>query len=74
MKYLIWSVEHDMWWGANSRGYTEILSGAGIYSHRDAVRICGDANRYCMQGHVNEVMIPAQACNQENRDVIQVDI
>lgn len=38
-KWLIWSIEHDAWWRHNSQGYTNILSGAGVYSYEQAVKI-----------------------------------
>ena len=29
--YVIWSFEHDQWWGPNHSGYTPDLSAAGRY-------------------------------------------
>ena len=34
--YLIWTHEHDMWWGPNERGYTSEVAEAGRYT-RDQV-------------------------------------
>lgn len=38
--YLIWSHEHQQWWGPNASGYTRRLSLAGRYSKRQALEIC----------------------------------
>ena len=38
--YLIWSVEHNGWWGSARRGYFRELSKAGRYSHAEALAIC----------------------------------
>jgi hypothetical protein len=37
--YLIWSTEHQRWWGPFGKGYTRRLSEAGYYTRRDAVLI-----------------------------------
>ena len=37
--YVIWSFEHDQWWGANNSGYTDELSKAGRYSALEAGEI-----------------------------------
>lgn len=42
-KYLIWSNEHNGWWGPNRAGYTPGLLGAGTYSREQALDICRDA-------------------------------
>jgi hypothetical protein len=42
-EYLIWSNEHDGWWGPGERGYTRTLSRAGHYSREHAIRICKHA-------------------------------
>lgn len=38
--YLIWSHEHQLWWGPDGRGYTEKLSEAGRYARIQALGIC----------------------------------
>lgn len=60
MTYLIWSNEHDAWWGPNERGYTRTLAGAGIYSREDAIRICKHALPTAMHiGRIAEVPVLA---------------
>lgn len=41
--YLIWSNEHNAWWGPGSCGYAPGLTGAGTYTREEALRICRDA-------------------------------
>ena len=38
-EFVIWSYEHNSWWGPQERGYVSDLSGAGRYSEQDAGRI-----------------------------------
>lgn len=38
--YLIWSHEHDMWWGPGRCGYVTSLTDAGRYSRDQAMDIC----------------------------------
>jgi len=38
--YLVWSVEHDAWWGPRECGYVRSLDRAGHYSHAEALAIC----------------------------------
>jgi len=40
----IWSFEHDAWWRANSRGYTNNEAEAGLYERSKALEICKNAN------------------------------
>lgn len=55
--YLIWSIEHNAWWGMGSNGYTVIRSQAGKYTHDEAAEIIRNAN--VGAGNVpNEAMIP----------------
>lgn len=37
--YVIWSHEHDMWWGPNHCGYTQHLDRAGRYTAKQAADI-----------------------------------
>jgi len=42
--FLIWSNEHNAWWGPKESGYVKARRIAGRYSFEDALRICLDAN------------------------------
>jgi hypothetical protein len=44
--FVIWSFEHDAWWGPGRMGYTRELAQAGRYSEAEATAIVADANRY----------------------------
>ena len=49
--YLIWSAEHQSWWGPGGCGYYRQLSRAGRYTRQQALDICtraipGTAERY----------------------------
>lgn len=35
-EWVVWSFEHDAWWGPNERGYVKDLEAAGRYSRYDA--------------------------------------
>ena len=52
--YLIWSIEHQAWWGPDHCGYTRDRAAAGHYTHDEANDILEDAN---VNG-VNECLIP----------------
>ena len=41
---LIWSYEHNAWWGAQSIGYTRDLLRSGVYDRAEATDICRRAN------------------------------
>lgn len=41
--YMIWSLEHSLWWGPHRRGYTISIAEAGLYSHAVALNICARA-------------------------------
>ncbi len=43
-EYYVWSIEHNSWWRANSNGYSNLLSEAGLYTKRQATIIIGGAN------------------------------
>ncbi len=43
-EFLIWSIEHGMWWLPDEDGYTEERMCAGRYSYDDACRIVKGAN------------------------------
>lgn len=57
--FVIWSIQHDMWWGAGRWGYTRDLSEAGRYGEREAREILAGANIV----KVNEALVP-EACVQ----------
>jgi hypothetical protein len=42
--WLVWSMEHRLWWAPNGNGYVKSRSHAGRYSYDQAVRIVADAN------------------------------
>jgi hypothetical protein len=44
MQYLIWSNEHEAWWGPGECGYVTVISKAGRYSREGAEAICRRAN------------------------------
>ena len=39
MTYVIWSFEHDAWWGPDHCGYTTLLATAGRYTAEEAGKI-----------------------------------
>lgn len=41
--YVIWSNEHQAWWGPGKHGYTRYLTQAGHYSRAEAQLIAADA-------------------------------
>ena len=78
--YLIWSYEHNAWWGPEGRGYVDTIAEAGRYSFQAAAEIT--------VGHIppgEEVAIPdnmeyAQRFQNEeaeriyNRDFRDIDL
>lgn len=44
-KYLIWSNEHNSWWGPNRRGYSPLIECAGKYNYEEAIEICNESNK-----------------------------
>lgn len=60
MKWLIWSKEHNAWWGANRCGYVADVWESGRYDELEARDICNDANHWppC-DAPPNETMCPA---------------
>lgn len=67
MLYYIRSIEHEhpkgiaCWWRPNSRGYTNDLHQAGLYSESEAKEIVGDANK---MGTANEEMVPQSVAEE----------
>jgi hypothetical protein len=41
--YLIWSTEHDGWWGPGGLGYVRHVGEAGRYTREEALEICRNA-------------------------------
>ncbi len=44
-KWLIWSIEHEMWWSGEEEGYTNFRVDAGIYTFDQARKIVAGANK-----------------------------
>ena len=42
--WLIWSNEHNAWWGPAERGYVRDIRSAGLYTFERAAEICDCAN------------------------------
>lgn len=65
LKWLIWSIEHNAWWGPNACGYTPSQTEAGRYTYEEALGIVASANMYrlCVKRNVspNEAMVPVVA-------------
>lgn len=38
--WLVWSIEHDAWWGPNHSSYYTDINAAGRYSLEEAIGIC----------------------------------
>lgn len=62
-RYLIWSFEHNSWWGLNERGYVRDWKEAGVYPRARAEEICESAN--FRPGVLNETFIPLHAIAAE---------
>jgi len=60
--FLIWSIEHDAWWGPARRGYTRDIRAAGRYAVDEVTEIVADAN---IAGF-NECAVPL-ACVEPQR-------
>lgn len=43
--WLVWSREHDAWWGAHHSGYFTDIGSAGRYTLVDAIECCGSRSR-----------------------------
>ncbi|MCR4297541.1 MAG: hypothetical protein NUV75_02125 [Gallionella sp.] len=61
--WLIWSNEHNAWWGPGCCGYPSDIASAGRYTLEQAINIC--TQRSWMLGHVPpETMVPESALPQ----------
>lgn len=55
--WLIWSIEHKVWWAANFRGYTTSQAHACRYTFKAAASIC--ANEFSPSMNIpTEAMVP----------------
>lgn len=43
-EWIIWSIEHQAWWGPNGMGYLAMRADAGRYTFEEACRIVTGAN------------------------------
>ncbi|MFD1546956.1 hypothetical protein [Nonomuraea guangzhouensis] len=68
--YLVWSNEHDAWWGPNRRGYTHDVWAAGRYAETEDAEVCRKA-AYGWRGGSPppEVMVAAPENDQERFSV-----
>lgn len=55
-EWLIWSIEHNAWWGHNHNGYVKLRANAGKYSFFEAMKIVTGAN-IGLHDTPNEAMI-----------------
>ena len=49
--YLIWSNEHQLWWQADSKGYTSNVAEAGRYTRAEAIDIASGSRDGWMYGY-----------------------
>ena len=58
--YLVWSNEHQAWWGPEHRGYTRHIERAGRYERAEAMLIAGkrDGGWHPRKGNPDEIAIP----------------
>jgi hypothetical protein len=59
-EWLIWSNEHNAWWGHGQRGYVADVRVAGRYTREEAVQIVHEANigvRLDPESQPNEAMV-----------------
>ena len=64
LDYVIWSIEHQSWWGPNRSGYTDLLSLAGRYTAEDALAIQEGANWHQPWNEPNELAMPFEAAER----------
>jgi hypothetical protein len=53
-EWLVWSFEHNAWWGPGEMGYVAQQSQAGRYPMKRAIEIARNANI----GEVKEAVVP----------------
>lgn len=62
---MIWSFEHNAWWGPNRHGYVEDKRAAGAYSTEEARQLVMGANLHLGSNYnVNEAMVPIPNAEQ----------
>ena len=71
--YLVWSNEHQAWWGPGFNGYSRKLSQAGRYSRADALGICvrampGQADRESMLAEIPVRLEDVQEMQTRHRE------
>ena len=59
-RFLIWSFEHQSWWGPRFNGYVESRDDAGFYTLEEALQICHDANFWMGKGGAMEAIVPVE--------------
>lgn len=57
--YLVWSNEHQAWWGKDRCGYTRFIDRAGRYNRAEALSIAGtrDGGWHVRKGNPDEIAI-----------------
>lgn len=65
MKYLIWSIEHGMWWKPYEMGYTKDIYSAGRYTAEEAVEIL------CMCSPGQEIPVKAEQYSPELQERLE---
>jgi hypothetical protein len=61
--WVVWSFEHEAWWGPGRFGYVTELALAGRYSKAEALDIETKANRHRPTRHEQAMpLIDAEAC------------
>jgi hypothetical protein len=63
-EFVIWSIEHEAWWGPGLWGYTRDLRDAGRYTRDAADRILARANYVA----VNECAIPVACLTPDGQE------
>lgn len=58
--YLVWSNEHQAWWGKDRCGYTRHIERAGRYERAEALSIAGtrDGGWHVRKGNPDEIAMP----------------
>jgi hypothetical protein len=66
--YLVWSIEHTMWWRPHQCGYTPHVKAAGHYPKGAALTICEKANEF--SDKLKEEMIHISLHQDEMTDTL----
>lgn len=70
-EYIIWSIEHNAWWGKNRKGYEKGRRNAGRYSFAEALEIMNSAN-IGLHDVPNEAIIKIAESEKENSNMLRV--